>query len=112
MKSIKLRSDKEIIKIVETPENYQEILYKEACIELPLREINDEFLYQIAEDIYKEKLKKVLQKSFLNTDKIDLPDSAILSEAQKMALFKEEFQYNQGRRGDLYRDLDKYMFGG
>ena len=112
MTNIKSKTNEQIIKIVETPENYQAAFYEAACKELPLREMEDEFLYETAEEIYIGKLQKVLRKSFLNTDKLELPKSAILSEEQKMSLFKEEFELNQGRRGDLYRDLDKYMFGG
>lgn len=112
MKNIKNKSDEALIRIVETPESYQELFYEAACVELPLREINDEFLYQVAEDIYKEKVQKMLRKSFLNTEGFELPHSAILSEEQKTALFKEEFEFNQGRRGDLYEGLDKYMLGG
>lgn len=112
MKSIKTKSTAELVQIIETPENYQDFLYEAACVELPLREISDEFLYQFAEDIYRKKVQEKLQKSFLNTNKLDLPESSILSEAQRMDLFKDEFEFNQSRRGDLFKDLDKYMFGG
>lgn len=112
MKSIKNKTNEQLVQIIETPENYQDFLYEAACVELPLREISDEFLYQYAEDIYRKKLQEMLQKSFLNTNKLDLPESSILSEEQRMDLFKEEFELNQSRKGDLYKDLDKYMFGG
>ena len=112
MKAIKNKSNEQLIKIVETPENYQAAFYEVACKELPLREMSDEFLYHYAEEIYRKKLQQMLKKSYLNTDDFDLPHSAILSKEQQIALFREEFELNQGRRGDLYEGLDKYMFGG
>lgn len=112
MKTIKNKTNEQLVQIIETPENYQAFLYEAACVELPLREISDEFLYQYAEDIYRKKLQEMLQKSFLNANELDLPKSSILSEAQRMNLFKEEFELNQSRKGDLYKDLDRYMLGG
>lgn len=112
MKVIKTKSNEQLIKIIETPENYQAAFYEAACKELPLRKMSDEFLYHYAEEIYREKLQKKLRKSYLNADDIELPKSAILSKKQQVALFKEEFQSNQERRGHLYDGLDKYMFGG
>ena len=112
MKAIKNKSNEQLIKIVETPENYQAAFYEVACKELPLREMSDEFLYHYAEAIYREKLQETLRKSYLNTNDIELPKSAILSKEQQLTLFKDEFQLNQERRGHLYEGLDKYMFGG
>jgi len=109
MKTIENKTNEQLVQIIETPENYQAFLYEAACVELPLREISDEFLYQFAEDIYRKKLQEMLQKSFLNTNKLELPKSMILSEEQKMNLFEEEFQSNQSRRGHLYKDLDQYI---
>lgn len=112
MQKIKTKTNEQLIKIIETPENYQAAFYKAVCKELPLREMSDEFLYHYAEEIYRKKLQQMLKKSYLNTDDFDLPHSAILSKEQQIALFREEFELNQGRRGDLYEGLDKYMFGG
>lgn len=112
MKAIKNKTNEQLIKIVETPENYQAAFYEAACKELPLREMSDEFLYHYAEEIYRGKLQQMLKKSYLNTDDFDLPHSAILSKEQQIALFQEEFELNQSRRGDLFEGLNKYYLGG
>lgn len=112
MQNIKTKTNKQLIAIIETPENYQVAFYQAACQELPLRQMSDEFLYHYAEEIYRTKLQQMLKKSYLNNDNFDLPHSEILSKTQQLTLFKEEFELNQNRRKDLYDGLDKYMFGG
>ena len=109
MKNIKNKTNEQLIKIIETPQDYQAGFYEAACKELPLREMSDEFLYHYAEEIYRKKLQQMLKKSYLNADDFQLPHSAILSKEQQTALFKEEFAFNQGPKAHLNKDLDSYV---
>ena len=103
------KTDEQLIRILEHPENYVATLVSAARLELPFRALPEEQKLTLATDLYRQKLKKLFDQHSLSVDRFELPYSSILSEQQKTELFEEEFTEYQQRRNLFNTNLNRYI---
>lgn len=89
--NIKEKSDEELIHILETQDDYQDFLIKMAKEELTARNLSQDKIKTIAEELYRKKSEELLNKTS-DYEGLDLPDSELVPQHRKVLIFKRVHQ--------------------
>lgn len=103
--SISKKSDKELIFILENPEDYVEQFLDSAKIEFRKRDISREVSTTIAEAILRKKCQDLFAENLFQFELFDIPESNFLDESERTRLFKEELSKFQKKRRALNSGL-------
>lgn len=92
------KNDKEIIAILELPELYSDALVKSAEQELNRRNIPQEELQAIAEELFRKRCRELFEDRRFPVEDLELPTSKFLEEKEREKMFLEEFERVKDRR--------------
>ena len=92
------KNDNEIITILELPELYSDALVKSAEQELNRRNIPQEELQAIAEELFRKRCRELFEDRRFPIADLELPTSKFLEEAEREKMILEEFERVKDRR--------------
>ena len=107
-KRIVKSTDEELIRMIESPEDFVMALRSIAKAEINKRCISVKRQKEVAESIYRKKVRKLLTGNIYSFSDLVPPKSMILSQKEIRVILKSEFESHRFRRNSLNQGLDKY----
>ena len=101
-------TDEELIRMIESPEDFVIALRSIAKVEITKRCIPIKRQKALAETLYRDKVRKLLTKNIYSFDDFVPPQSMILSQNEISVILESEFENHRFRRNSLNQGLDKY----
>ncbi len=106
------KDTKTLITVLEHPENYSPEALEAAEAELNFRELEEEVIYALVDEVNRERIVKMLNELNPVNDELKLLKSHWLSEAEMRRITKEEFKLLLDRKDGFRFDVLKYAIGG
>lgn len=106
------KDTKTLINVLEHPEDYSTEAWKTAEAELQFRELDDEVIYALVEEVNRERIIKMLNEFNPVNDELKILKSYWLSEPEMKKMIKEEFKLLLERKDGFRFDVLKYAIGG
>ncbi len=106
------KDTKTLIMVLEHPENYSPEALEAAEAELNFRELEEEVIYALVDEVNRERIVKMLNELNPINDELKLLKSHWLSEAEMRRITKEEFKLLLDRKDGFRFDVLKYAIGG
>ncbi len=106
------KDTKTLVMVLEHPEDYSAAALEAAEAELNFRELEDEVIYALVEEVNRARIVKMLNNLNPINDELTVLKSHWLTESEMKRLTKEEFKLLLDRKDGFRFDVLKYAIGG
>lgn len=106
------KDTKTLIMVLEHPEDYSKEALQAAEAELNFRELDEEVIYALVDEVNRERIVKMLNGLNPINDELKILKSYWLSETEMKRIIKEEFKLLLERKDGFRFDVLKYAIGG
>jgi len=106
------KDTKTLIGVLEHPEDYSAEALQAAEAELNFRELDNEVIYALVEEVNRERIVKMLNELNPVNDELKILKSHWLTEVEMKNMIKEEFKLLLDRKDGFRFDVLKYAIGG
>jgi hypothetical protein len=106
------KDTKTLISVLEHPADYSAEALEAAEAELNFRELEEEVIYALVDEVNRERIVKMLNEFNPVNDELKLLKSHWLSESEMRRITKEEFKLLLDRKDGFRFDVLKYAIGG
>ena len=106
------KDTKTLISVLEHPEDYSAEALEAAEAELNFRELDEEVILALVDEVNRERITKMLDSLNPINDELKLLKSQWLTEEEMRRITKEEFKLLLERKDGFRFDVLKYAIGG
>ena len=106
------KDTKTLISVLEHPEDYSPEALEAAEAELNFRELDEEVILALVDEVNRERIVKMLDSLHPVNDELKLLKSHWLTEEEMRRMTKEEFKLLLERKDGFRFDVLKYAIGG
>ena len=105
------KTSKTLVSVLEQPEDFSKEAYAVAEEELFSRELSEDHIHELAMEVNREKILKILRSYNVFEEELHIPSSRFLSKSEHHELVKEAFDQVFSDRDAFGFDVMQYTIG-